>query len=212
MEFICNWAIGCYLILWDLELDKKMMMHPHESEISFIMFFCANQEFLLSLDRGLKPAIFISQWHTLTRLHQIYLPQNRKNQPVVNFTCTYSVTFNSLIIAENYSDRYIFSIWDFKRESLNLLLSNDEEALTHCRRIHIFEHNSSLFFSTVEQRCIKYWKLENKRLTLANRIHMREDIIDTQMSPLTNFLLFLGDSGRLYIINSEVISNGYVLE
>lgn len=193
------------MVLWDLEVDKKVMMHPHDFKVSSILFFGANQEYLLSIDNGLKPAIFISEWQTLTRLHQMYLPQPKKNRFVKNFVCNFAINKNMIIIAENYADRYIFSIWEFKSDNLNLLLVNDEENLTNCLRIHIFENSSVLFFALVEKKCIKYWKLDDKRLVLANRIHVKEDIIDAHLSPLTNFLLFLSESGRLYIVNSEAI-------
>ena len=180
------------------------MLHPHDFTVSCIMFFGANQEYLLSIDNGLKPAIFISEWQSMTRLHQMYLPQPKKNRFVKNYVCNYSPTANLIILGENCADKYTFSIWEFKPDSLNLLLVNDEENPTNCKRIHFFENSPYVFFALAETRCIKYWKLDEKRLVLANRIHVKEDIIDTQVSPLTNFLLFLSQSGKLFIINSEV--------
>ncbi|RZL97930.1 MAG: efflux RND transporter permease subunit, partial [Pedobacter sp.] len=73
------------------EMDKKLMIHPHDCTVTCIKFFGPNYEYLLSIDGGYKPSIFITEWQTMTRIHQIYLPTQKKNQSVQSFHCTYSI-------------------------------------------------------------------------------------------------------------------------
>ena len=89
---------GCYAVLWDIDADKKVMLHPHDFAISCVMFFGADQEYFLSIDKGAKPAIFISEWQSLTRLHQLYIPQAQKHRSVRNYICSHSPTTNILIL------------------------------------------------------------------------------------------------------------------
>lgn len=109
-----------------------------------------------------------------------------------------------MVIAGNYPAQYTFSIWYFEGEKLDMLLENNEDTLANCLGVHVFEKTSSFAFAIVEKRCIKYWKLDGKKLLLVNRVHVKEDIMDTQLNPDKNFLLFLNEHGRVYIINKEV--------
>ena len=180
------------------------MIHPHDCTVTCVRFVGQNSEYLLSIDSGYKPSIFITEWQSMTRIHQIYLPVSKDNQKVVSFELTYCHKTNIIIIVANYKDHYSLSLWDFKADNLALLASNKEESQEICLGVHVFDDPKSTFFAVAEKKTIKYWRYFNQQLELLHRIHIKEEIVDTAVSNLTQFLLFTTKQGRLYIINKEV--------
>jgi len=194
---------GCYVTLWDLEMDKKLMIHPHDCTVTCIKFFGPDNEYLLSVDGGYKPSIFITEWQTMTRIHQIYLPTQKKNQSVQSFHCAYSKKRETIILAENYRDQYSLTLWDFKLNNLSLVGTDNDENQEVCLGLHLFDDSHFLDFAVAERRTVKYWRYERERLDLLHRIHVKEDILDSVVSTLAQFFLFTTKQGRLFIINKE---------
>ena len=135
------------------------------------------------------------------------MPAPKKGTSIVKFRCGYSNQNNVLIIAEIYKDYYTIGLWDFKIDSIGLIMKNEEETSGNLKCIEIFENSSTLFFAMIETKSIKYWKFQYNRMILVNKIHVKDDIVDAKISTLTNFLLFVTDSGRLFIVNDEVLFN-----
>ncbi len=185
-------------------MDKKLMIHPHNTTVTLIKFFGPNQKYLLSIDGGYKPSIYITEWETMTRLHQVYLPVQRKGEYVKSYQCAYSNKNEMLILVENYEDQSAFSLWEFKSNSLILMTKNNEENQDLCIGVHLLEDLQHFTFAVAEKRTIKYWKFEKQRIELLHKIHVKEDIINTDVSTLAQVILFTTKPGRLYIINKEV--------
>jgi len=180
------------------------MIHPHDYNVTCVKFCGPENEFIISLDCNYKPSIYITEWQTLTRLHQLYLPIIKKNRPVENYRLGYSARNNILVLVENYRDQHQFSIWDFRAENFNLITSSNDENQSQCLKVEMFDLQNTLQFAVVEKRCIKYWRYQQKSLELVHRIHVKDDILDSEISPLTQFFLFVTRAGKLYIINSDV--------
>ena len=185
-------------------MDKKLMIHPHDSTVTCVKFLGSDHEYILSVDCGYKPAIYITEWQTMTRIHQVYLPVQKKNQPVQSYHCAYSYKNDLLIIVENYKGQYSFSLWDFKLNNFGLIAVNNEENQDICVGVHVFEDPKSLVFAVAETKTVKYWSFEKYKLELLHRIHIKEEILDTAISSLTQFFLFTTKQGQFYIINKEV--------
>lgn len=180
------------------------MIHPHDYSVSSVRFFGPEHEFVVSLDCNTKPSIYITEWETMTRLQQVYLPVMKRNRSILNYKIGCSKVHSYIVLAENYSDQYQYSIWDTRADGLSLLVSSEDDNQTNCMKIEVFDVTSSILFAAVEKRCIKYWQYKKDRLELISRTHVKEDIIDSEVSSLSQFCLFVTKSGRMYIINSEV--------
>ena len=129
--------------------------------------------------------------------------------PLKVFSCAYSLN-NVLIIAENYKEQYSFSLWDLKSDSLIMLASHSEDILSECTGINVFDSHPGkheLFFAVTEKKMMKYWGFNRQELELVHKIHLKDEILDSTVSPLTQFLLFVTKSGKLCIINKEVNIN-----
>jgi len=181
------------------------MIHPHDNTVTLIKFFGPNQEYLLSVDCGYKPSIYITEWQTMTRIHQVYLPTQKKNEYVKSYSCTYSNKTEILILVENYNDHYSFNLWDFKSKNLILMAKGNEENQENCTGIHLLEESQQFCFAIAEKKTIKYWKYDKQRIELLHKIHVKEEVLDTAVSSLAQFFLFTTKQGRLYIINKEVL-------
>lgn len=66
-------------------------------------------------------SIFISEWESLRRVHQIYVPHKNRKKPVKSVTANYEKKNNLMFVIENEDDDgYRLSVWEFKNEKLTL--------------------------------------------------------------------------------------------
>ena len=65
----------------------------------------------------------------------------------------------------------------------------------------VFLH-SKLSFFTAEKQCIKLWEYSQGNASLKKRIHIKQAVCSVVIAELTGFLLVLGESGKLLILDS----------
>lgn len=198
--------LGCYVILWDLNTNKKVSVHSHENTVTCVQFIGSNYNYLLSIDSQSTSSLILTHWPSSSLVQSFSMPKIIKDRPVQKYSCSYS-SQNYIIISENYKEQYAFSLWELKSDSLTLLASHREDVLSQCININIFDSQQgryALFFATIEKRTIKYWGYNKQKLELVHKIHVKENILDSIISPLTQFLLFIMEPGKLCIINKEV--------
>ena len=87
---------------------------------------------------------------------------------------------------------------------MSLIATNNEENQEICLGLHLFDDSRQIDFAVAERRTVKYWRYDRERLDLLHRIHVKEDIADSVVSTLAQFLLFTTRQGRLFILNKEV--------
>jgi len=204
-KFHVNIFLGCQVVLWNLNTNEKVLIYSHESPVSCIQFVGSNQEFILSIDSQSRPTLLLTHWSTLRKVQQVSIPSEERESPIQGFSCAYNAP-NFLILAEKYRNQYTFTLWDFRTESLSLIASQSEDVMSQCVNVNIFDPikgNFALFFAMVEKRSIKYWGYNKEKLELVHKIHVKDNILDSVISPLTQFLLFVTDAGKLCIINKE---------
>ncbi len=162
----------------------------------------------MSIDSQYRPTLLISEWSSLMLVQQHNLFPNLKDRPVEEYSVAYCAP-NYLVIAEKYKEQYSISLWDLRGDSISLLASHNEDVLSKCKSINIFDSKNSkytFFFAVVEKNTVKYWGYTKatQKLELVNKIHIKDNISDSTISPLTQFLLLVTETGKLCIVNKEV--------
>lgn len=109
------------MLLWDLQYDKKIKMHTHEHQIQNILFAGEDDRYLITLDGYYKVSLFVSEWESLKRITQIYLPDKQRQLPVHSVLSAYNKKSEELVIVENeQKGGYRLSVWTFRNELLDL--------------------------------------------------------------------------------------------
>jgi hypothetical protein len=95
--------------------------------------------------------------------------------------------------------------WEVKNNVINLLFMNDIEQSASCLNLLFFETiKGGLQLAIIEKNCIKYWRFENQKAVLTNRIYIKATIASASISRLTNLLCFVDDLGRGVFMNNQV--------
>lgn len=73
---------GNGVLLWNLEINKKVRLHNHEREVQVIIFGSNSDtdRYLISIDVHLSSNIFISEWETMRRVHDVKVPCPKGNE------------------------------------------------------------------------------------------------------------------------------------
>jgi hypothetical protein len=119
----------------------------------------------------------------------------------------YSYYTNILATVENEtSGGYRLLFWEVKNNNVNLIFSSQLEGTgTTCLNLLFFESMvSNLQFAIIEINCVKYWEFATDgKVTLTNRIHIKNGITSSCISRLNNLLIFVDDMGRGIVINNK---------
>lgn len=167
-----------------------------------------------SVDGGLHPTMFVTEWESLRRVQQFALPQRTRTAPIQNtimrwelFYSSYSYQSNILGLVQNEAGGgYRLMFWEIKNNAFNLLFLNDIEQSASCLALLFFETiKTDLQLAAVESGCIKYWRFEKNKAILTNRIFVKSPVISASISRLTNLLCVVDEQGRGVFLNSQVL-------
>ena len=184
--------------------DKKIKLHSnHENQVEQILFVGKENEYLLSLDKKYNVSLFATEIKTFQRITQFYLPLVERDYPLISVSCCF--INNLLVINENeFEGGYRTSIWSLNNRNFELLFIKHLETVNFCVNCHFFNKKYVNEYVIIEKSCIKYWKIESNEVSIKNRIHVNENIIQSQINYFSNVLFFLTNIGKIYIINHEV--------
>ena len=62
--------------------------------------------------------------------------------------------------------------------------------------------NTQIQFLTIEKSCIKIWEFFQGNFELIKRIHIKQNIRQCVISEMTDFMLILGENGKLLILDN----------
>ncbi|KAL4440897.1 hypothetical protein ABPG74_009310 [Tetrahymena malaccensis] len=213
---IVAYESGNGILLWDLEVDKKVKLHNHESQVQAVFFGGSlDDKYIISLDGQFKVSIFISEWDSLRRVHQIYVPQKNRKKPVKSVIANYDKKNNLILVIENEdSGGYRLSVWEFKNEKLTLQFISDIDNNSCGLFIDSFNivdqtHSSSTQIAIAEKNCVKYFKIqEQNQVILTNRVHLKENVINMFINSTYNIVAALLHSGKIILIDQmgELVS------
>ena len=188
--------------------DKKIKIHNHPSRVQSILFCGPNNKYIISLDSGPRVSLFMTEWESLTRIHNFFLSsRSTKKTSVCRVSADYLKQNDLLGVCESdESDGgYRISLWEIKNEKLSLLYLSDVEQTAVAHKFTFFPIKMSYVqFATYEAQCIKFWKYLDNKLLLVNRIHVKETVIDSSLNRINSMCYVLTRSGKLFIINDEV--------
>ncbi|EAS02174.2 WD40 repeat protein (macronuclear) [Tetrahymena thermophila SB210] len=213
---IVAYESGNGILLWDLEVDKKVKLHNHESQVQAVFFGGSlDDKYIISLDGQFKVSIFISEWDSLRRVHQIYVPQKNRKKPVKSVIANYDKKNSLILVLENEDNGgYRLSVWEFKNEKLSLQFISDIDNNSCGLFIDSFNivdqtHSSSTQIAIAEKNCVKYFKiLEQNQVILTNRVHLKENVINMHINQTYNIVVALLHSGKVILIDQmgELVS------
>jgi len=79
------------VLLWDLEMDKKVRVHRHKNDVQGVMFGGDDEEkFLISVDAYLITSLYVTEWANLRNLDPLTLgnPTKKREKPLQNVLVT----------------------------------------------------------------------------------------------------------------------------
>lgn len=191
-------------MLWNLELDKKIKLHTHNSLIGSFLFCGKFHKYIISLDISTKPTIIFSDWTNFTKICQKKLI--KKSKETLNCKAVYIERKKMILFIENFSEKSYsrLIVGEIKNDNFICIFIESMQNIHDCLAIHYFDYNYTISLVTVEKFNIKIWKLMSDKIILENRVHSKDEISESFLNVERNLMYFVTSRNVLNVINQEV--------
>lgn len=217
---ILVYSIGCMIVYWELNLDKKLYIKYHEGIIGTLKF-TKSGNYLISVDKLFSPHLVVWEVPTMQVYFQNYLPLNntslkedlkylreRPQDLKSNFVADIYLEFlsrNNFLIILNVENKQLLFSFEFGKE-INLKYDSTIEVDTKCQGLKAFPDTN--FFVTIEEKTLKFWKMlddlsSNLKIKLITKIHLKQKLIKDSLH-LCEYLKMacvLNESGSCIILD-----------
>ena len=209
------YAVGCMLVYWELSTDKKLYLKYHEGNIGCVKFSkCGN--FLITVDKLSSPHVVIWNIPTLTVHFQSHIPiglnsvtedQKKVNYQANNNNYVQDIFISFLneshfILILNVDEKQKIFYFEFKKQ-VNLIFDSTLEIDNYCLGVDSFDNGKS--FATQEAKTIKIWKIDNLKITLTTKIHVKSKLLERSLNicRYLKLIIVISDCGSAFILDEN---------
>ena len=212
------YAIGSLLVFWDLNKDEKKYIKHHEGDIGVIKSsFCGN--YIYTVDKLINPTIAV--WSTSRNykllfqnsipLSNVNLQYNIKNENKNQIKEIYLDCLNDemLLMIVNVNDKQKLLLFEknyITEISINLTFESNIDVDSSCSGLKCIENDNT--FITQEDKLLKFWYIDNTKLQLQKKVHMKGNLIKQSLQLCNSFkvVLVLTDLGSAILLDTKVYS------